>query len=214
MIQQLYDELKRWERVNRASAHPIGILMLHYGKAFIFIYFGAVKAIYALTGFAEVPPVVSGTAVALNQFPLIHYVVPDPITFTVLVGVWEVLIGLCFVTMDTRVNKIGLVQLIVFHQPATFVPFLVAPALSYTMMPVLPTFSGLYILKNITLVAGGLILWHDVHEREQLKQSANTVNHQPENNTVVADGRGRQFTDRRGRNRPSALERTRRRRRR
>lgn len=129
--------------------------MIQYGKAFIFIYFGAVKVVYAVTDIAEVPPVVSGTAEAL-------WIFPDPITFTIMVGLWEVFIGLCFVTTSPRWLRIGLINLIVFHQPATFVPFIIAPALSYTLPPILPTFSGLYILKNFAIMGGGLILWHEL----------------------------------------------------
>lgn len=135
----------------RPYAYPVAIALTQYGLAFIMLYFGLGKIIFAVTDIAQTPPVVSGTADALAIFP-------DPTTFTILVGTWEVWIGMLF--LFDRTLPLALLNLLVFHQPATFVPFVIAPDLTFSLWPLLPTFSGLYILKNFLLISGGLILWH------------------------------------------------------
>lgn len=71
------------------------------------------------------------------------------------IGIWEVLIGLCFIIKKTL--KFGLV-LFFLHIPGTFLPLIFAPEHCFISAPFLLTLEGQYIFKNLITIASAFVL--------------------------------------------------------
>lgn len=122
--------------------YRIAVFTMRWGMALVFVWFGAIKLF--------VPPPV--TFLFTQELAFL------PAGFPFLLGIWELLIGLCFVHPDWV--KYGVWQL-KFHMPGTFLPLVVIHADAFASFPFIPALPGLYILKNVVFVAGGFLLWYE-----------------------------------------------------
>jgi len=84
-------------------------------------------------------------------------------TLLLILAVWESVIGLGFLTGKYLKYIIPIMLLQMF---GTFTPLLFFPDLSFTAVPYAPTLEGQYIIKNLVLVTGALVVW-----RETLKNT-------------------------------------------
>ncbi|WP_420420580.1 hypothetical protein [Simkania sp.] len=80
--------------------------------------------------------------------------------FVIMLGLWECLLGLFL--FIPRLRRIGL--LLLFLQfPGTFMPLFTNPEDCFTVFPFGLTLEGQYILKNLILICGGLVMVGALH---------------------------------------------------
>ena len=77
-------------------------------------------------------------------------------SWTYVIGVWEVLIALCF--LFKRTTLIAMV-LLFLQMSGTFLPLLILPEITFqNSNPFLPTLEGQYIIKNIIIITAALMI--------------------------------------------------------
>jgi uncharacterized membrane protein YphA (DoxX/SURF4 family) len=106
----------------------------------VFIWFGALKVL----GVSPAADLVASTV----------YILP-PEFFVPVLGVWEVLIGICL--LYPPLTRAGLL-LLALQLPGTFLPMVLLPEVVYTTFPYGLTVEGQYIVKNLVIIAGALVL--------------------------------------------------------
>ena len=116
--------------------------------AIIFIWFGALKPL----GLSPAEELVRRTVT----------VVPGDL-FVNLLGLWEMVIGVCFLVRP--LNRLAIAFLFC-HMPGTMLPLFLLPEVCYTQAPFALTLEGQYIIKNLALISGGLIVWGTLRRRE------------------------------------------------
>lgn len=132
-----------------ASMNKYGPPLLRYALGIVFVWFGALK----IVGVSPAGDLVSATV----------YFVPPEI-FVPLLGVWEVVIGLClFVRRFIRAG----ILLLAFQMPGTFLPVLLLPAVVFTTFPYGLTVEGQYIIKNLVIIGAALVVGG--HERARMR---------------------------------------------
>lgn len=137
---------RNWHRldpIDRAIAtvmEHVGIRLLRFSLAIVFIWFGGLK----LVGMSPAEDLVRATV----------YWMPFEIFFPIL-GVWEMLIGLFMLYRPTiRVS----IFLLLLQMPGTALPLVLLPNVTFTHFPLGLTLEGQYIIKNLTLVAAALVV--------------------------------------------------------
>ena len=76
--------------------------------------------------------------------------------WTYIIGIWEVLIAICFLFKKTTL--LGMVLLFV-QMSGTFLPLLILPEVTFQdSNPFIPTLEGQYIIKNIIIITAALII--------------------------------------------------------
>ena len=76
--------------------------------------------------------------------------------WTYIIGIWEVLIAICFLFKKT--THVGMALLFV-QMSGTFLPLLILPEVTFQdSNPFLPTLEGQYIIKNIIIITAALII--------------------------------------------------------
>jgi hypothetical protein len=111
---------------------------LRYGIAVVFIWFGALKPL----GVSSATELVAATV----------YVV-DPALFVPFLGIWEVVIGLCFLYRPAI--RIG-IALLAVQMVGTFLPLVLLPEVTFSVYPTVPTLEGQYIIKNIVVIGAAI----------------------------------------------------------
>ncbi|MBA2245501.1 MAG: DoxX family protein [Gemmatimonadetes bacterium] len=118
-----------------------GIQLLRIAISLVFVWFGGLKLLPGLSP-AE------GLVRATMPF------VPGEL-FVPLLGIWEVLIGLGFLT--GRFLR-ATILLLFLQMPGTFLPVLLLPDQVFTSFPFGLTLEGQYIFKNLVLISGALVV--------------------------------------------------------
>lgn len=126
---------------------------LRVALAVIFIWFGLLKP----CGLSPADELVQETVRDLPPFA------PD--TWLVVLGCWEVLIGVTFLFRRTLRLAIGLLFL---QMIGTFLPLVLLPDVTFQAgrYPYAPTLVGQYILKNLLFVAAALVVGGTVRDDE------------------------------------------------
>jgi uncharacterized membrane protein YkgB len=129
------------ERLDRGlagwmGAHATG--MLRVSLAVVFIWFGALKVV--------------GNSPAIELVTKTVYWC-DPRWFVPVLGVWEVLIGVCMLWRPLIRVSIGLLAL---QMPGTFLPLVLLPGVCFKIVPWVPSLEGQYIIKNLVLIAAAM----------------------------------------------------------
>ena len=77
-------------------------------------------------------------------------------SWTSVIGVWEVLIAVCF--LFKRTTLIAMV-LLFLQMSGTFLPLVILPEITFqNSNPFLPTLEGQYIIKNIIIITAALMI--------------------------------------------------------
>ena len=80
----------------------------------------------------------------------------SPEEWTVVIGYWEMAIGLCFLNKRTTLLAIILMFL---QMTGTFLPLVILPQITFQDgNPLVPTLAGQYIIKNIIIITAALII--------------------------------------------------------
>jgi len=117
-----------------------GYRLLRIAMGIVFIWFGALKP-FGLS------PAEALVAKATAWIP-----VPG---FLYILAVWEIAIGVCF--LFKRTVRWGVV-LLFLHMPGTMLPFFTLPDEVFVRFPFALSLEGQYIVKNLVLIAAGIVL--------------------------------------------------------
>lgn len=138
-----FDRLDR--RVTETMAR-FGVPFLRISLGIVFFWFGVLKF---FPGLSPADQLASRTISALTLG-----IVPADIALLVL-AVWECAIGLGLILGVF----LRLTLLLLFLQMlGTFTPLLLFPDETFTRFPYAPTLEGQYIIKNLVLIAAGIII--------------------------------------------------------
>jgi len=112
--------------------------------------------IYFYFGFLKVLNLSPADSLVLELHNTVIPFIPFNIFYPTL-GIFEMIVGILF--LIPKLRKLALVGL-VLHMTAVFSPFVFTPRLVWNSFLV-PTLEGQYILKNLLLIALGLIVLKD-----------------------------------------------------
>jgi uncharacterized membrane protein YkgB len=142
--------MRLFERIDRAIAGWMdrwGLLLLRVSLAVVFAWFGALK----LLGLSAADDLVTKTVYWF-----------DPAWFVPVLGVWEILIGLCLLVRP--LIRVALLLLFV-QMPGTFLPLVLLPERCFQHVPHVPTLEGQYIIKNLVLISAAIVVGSTVRKR-------------------------------------------------
>lgn len=118
-----------------------GITILRIALGIVFLWFGTLKFV---PGLSPADELVRATVPFL----------PGDL-FVPFLGLWEVVIGLGFITG----RALRLTILLLFLQmPGTLSPIVLLPERVFTVFPFALTLEGQYIVKNVVLIAAALVI--------------------------------------------------------
>ena len=126
-----------------------GLKALRYSIGIVFVWFGFLKVI----GFSPATELVSHT---------VYWV--DPTWFVPFLGWWEVLIGVCFIY---RPFLRGGLVLLAPQMIGTVLPLITLPHMTWQGF-MLPTMEGQYIIKNLLIISGALVIGAHLYDRKEV----------------------------------------------
>jgi uncharacterized membrane protein YphA (DoxX/SURF4 family) len=135
---------QRFDRVDATLTHWMasrGITILRVALGLVFVWFGALKFV---PGLSPAEDLVQATVPFLPG----AYFMP-------FLGLWEVVIGLGFLT--GRALRFTIL-LLFLQMPGTLAPVVLLPARVFTLFPIGLTLEGQYIVKNLVLIAAALVI--------------------------------------------------------
>jgi uncharacterized membrane protein YkgB len=133
-------DVKALDRAIIETLNRISLPVLRISLGIIFIWFGALKP------FGQSP------AVDLITKTVYWF---DPDIFIPILGIWEMLIGICL--LFPPLIRVGL-GLLALQMPGTFLPLVLLPEVCFTSFPFDLTLEGQYIVKNLVLIGAGLVV--------------------------------------------------------
>ncbi len=132
-------------RVTRWMAR-YGVVILRVGLGVIFLWFGVLKFFPNLSPAEEL---------ATKTIQTLTFGIVQPDLALPLLAALETLIGLGLIT--GKFMRITLL-LLLFQMLGTVTPLVLFPSQTFTQFPYAPTLEGQYIIKNVVLVAAGLVI--------------------------------------------------------
>ena len=131
-----------------------GIRALRISLGIIFIWFGVLKPL----GLSPAEPLVLATVRWLPLF--------DGELWVIIIGWWEVAIGVTFLFRTTIRLAIALLAL---QMVGTFMPLVLLPEVTFQAghLPYGPTIEGQYIIKNLLIISAALVVGGTVRRSEQ-----------------------------------------------
>ena len=128
-----------------------GLLGVRISLGIIFIWFGILKPL----GLSAAEPLIIATVRWLPFF--------DGALWVVIIGWWEVAIGIAFLFRRTVRVAIALLAL---QMVGTFMPLILLPAVTFQAghFPYGPTLEGQYIIKNLMIISAALVVGGTVRE--------------------------------------------------
>jgi uncharacterized membrane protein YkgB len=132
--------LDRREVIVSAWMRRHGYQLLRIAMGVIFIWFGILKPL-------GMSPAEALVAKATAWIPI-----PG---FGNILAIWEIAIGVCF--LFRRLLRWGIV-LLFLHMPGTLLPLLTLREETFVHFPYALTLEGQYIIKNLVLIAAGIVL--------------------------------------------------------
>jgi uncharacterized membrane protein YkgB len=143
------EAISKFDKIDRSIAgfmNKYGKLLLRISLAVIFIWFGALK----IFDMSPAEDLVKATVYWLDQD-----------TFIIILGYWEVLIGVFLLIKPF----IRLALLLLFIQiPGTMLPLFILPEVCFTDFPFGLTIEGQYIIKNLIIVSAALVVGGSIRD--------------------------------------------------
>ena len=133
------------QRLTRAMAR-YGLVLMRIALGIVFLWFGALKFFPGLSP-AET---LAGKTIEALSFGAI-----SASTAVVILAAWECLIGLGLLTGFFMRATLALLFL---QMLGTLTPLVLYPNETFVAFPYAPTLEGQYIIKNVVLIAGAVIL--------------------------------------------------------
>lgn len=123
-----------------------GVLLLRLSIGIIFFWFGFQKFF---------PGISSAEDIATHTIEVVTFgIVSHPVSMPLL-AVWEVLIGLGFLSGKFLRATIVLLYL---QMAGTITPLFIFPEETFYLVPWVPTIEGQYIIKNIVFITGAMVI--------------------------------------------------------
>lgn len=132
--------IKGIDRVLIKTLNRISLPILRISLGVIFIWFGALKPL--------------GNSPA-NDLIIKTVYWFDPDIFIPILGIWEIIIGLCL--LYTPFIRAGLF-LLALQMPGTFLPLILLPEVCFVKFPFDLTLEGQYIVKNLVLIGAAIVV--------------------------------------------------------
>ena len=146
---------KRLEKLDNAIAKHMkqwGIPAMRISFAVIFFWFGILK------------PLGLSAAEGLLKATVAWLPFGAPETWLIVIGWWEVVIGITFLFRKTTKIAIGLLLL---QMIGTFMPLVFLSALTFQSGNLwLPTLEGQYIIKNLMIISAALVIGGTFYKKE------------------------------------------------
>jgi uncharacterized membrane protein YkgB len=142
------DSLEEIDRTITGYMDRLGVPVLRAALGIVFVWFGGLKVV----GGSPAADLVANTV----------YVLP-PELFVPVLGVWEVLIGVCL--LYRPLVRLGIL-LLFLQMPGTFLPMVLLPDVVYATFPHQLTVEGQYIVKNLVIIGAALVVGGTVRDRE------------------------------------------------
>jgi uncharacterized membrane protein YphA (DoxX/SURF4 family) len=115
----------------------------------IFIWFGILKPLHL------------SPAESLLKATVVWLPFGSPDNWLIIIGWWEVVIGICFLFQKT--TRLAIILLLT-QMVGTFMPLLFLPEVTFQSNNVLlPTLEGQYIIKNIIIISAALVLGGEIN---------------------------------------------------
>jgi len=131
--QQIARWMRRWS-----------IPAIRFSFGIIFIWFGILK------------PFGVSSAEGLLKATVVWLPLGTPEFWLIVIGLWEVLIGVSF--LFSRTTKIA-IALLFLQMFGTFMPLVIMPEVTFQNGNILtPSLEGQYIIKNIMIISAALVL--------------------------------------------------------
>lgn len=137
----VYEHLDKIDRKITDWMAKYGLLILRIGLGIVFFWFGMLKF---FPGASPAEELVKNT---------VYFI--DPGLFIPVLALWESLIGLGLIT--GKFMRVTLL-LLFLQMPGTALPVVLLPDVVWNSFPFELTLEGQYIIKNLVLIGGGLIL--------------------------------------------------------
>ena len=134
------DRFERFDQRVADTMDSVSVPVLRVALGIVFVWFGGLKII--------------GTSPAAELVANTVYFLP-PELFVPILGVWEVLIGLCF--LYRPLIRVGIL-LLFLQMPGTFLPIVLLPDTVFTAFPYGLTVEGQYIVKNLVIIGAALVV--------------------------------------------------------
>lgn len=134
---QLFD---RYDHAIASFMERYGYRLLRISMGIVFIWFGALKP-FGLS------PAEALVAKATTWIPI-----PG---FLYILAAWEIVIGVCF--LFERLTRVA-VGLLFLHMPGTLLPLITLRGETWVQFPFALSLEGQYIVKNLVLIAAGMVL--------------------------------------------------------
>ncbi len=141
------DRLDHYEIKISSWMERHGYRLLRIAMGIVFIWFGVLKPL----GHSPAEVLVA-KATAWIPIPGFLYIL----------AAWEVAIGVCF--LFRPLVRWGVV-LLLLHMPGTMLPLITLPEETFTHFPYALTLEGQYIIKNLVLIAAGIVLGGKLRHR-------------------------------------------------
>lgn len=138
-VQQIEVKVSAWMQKR-------GLLLLRVSMGIVFFWFGILKFFPGLSPAQDL---------AIRTINLLTLNLLSSKTIIITLAIWEVLIGIGFLT--GRFMKIILILLFV-QMAGTFAPVFLFPYEVFSAIPYAPTLEGQYIIKNIVIVSAALVI--------------------------------------------------------
>lgn len=149
--------LEKFDRLVVWTMDAFGIKFARLALGIVFIWFGALKMI------GDLSPAYDLVAAT------VYWLTPEIII--PLIGLWEVAIGVAF--LFPPLTRLALLLLIP-QMPATFLPLVLLPAVTFTVVPWGLTLEGQYIVKNLVIIACALIIGGTALRKDRSDREART----------------------------------------
>lgn len=146
------DQLNALDEGIAGFMRTVGTLALRISLAIIFVWFGLLKPL----GLSPAAPLVLATVEWMPFF--------SPPQWLHVIGWWEVLIGLTFLSRRTVRLAIALLAM---QMVGTLLPLFILPEITFQpgRVPYAPTMEGQYIIKNLLIISAALVVGGTVRER-------------------------------------------------
>ncbi|MDR4987240.1 MAG: DoxX family membrane protein [Bacteroidales bacterium] len=123
-----------------------GIALLRISIGIVFFWFGVQKFFPGLSSAEEL---------ASRTIETLSFGLLQKSASMILLGAWEVLIGMTFITGYWMRLAIPLLLL---QMIGTIMPLFLYPAETFVPPPLVPTLVGQYIIKNIVIITGAMVV--------------------------------------------------------
>jgi uncharacterized membrane protein YphA (DoxX/SURF4 family) len=151
--QKLEQDFNRLDNLITAWMAANGVHLLRISLGIIFLWFGALKFI---------PDASPAQGLATRTIELLSLGIVQPDVSIILLATWETAIGLGLIFgVFLRLTLF----LLFLQMLGTLTPLVLFPAETFLQAPFAPTLEGQYIIKNLVLIASGIVIGATVRSK-------------------------------------------------